>query len=349
MKHTKFYGGLCALVMILLTSLSAAAQELTVKTVSFLKPGEKGVLAIGLKNASEVDGFQAKIYLPEGITFVQSEENEKRFAVNETERTKDWMLFLQKSNESKAVLLGLGDAIAAGEGDVVTFDVNVDENYTGANEIKLEAIEITEPNHNLLKPENVTGLICSTEDQMFVNGSIAPITVGQPQTVSFTLSFDKVMMNAARFFVELPEGLEYVDESAAVGSLCGNHVAAFKNNRVYTILPKNIAKDFTFLANEGELGSFQVVANEKFVNGSKIRITGVCATSWDENNKTTEYYAEDFDIEVTLDTTTGINGLESFSEAADGIYQLNGVRTDKMQRGVNVVVKNGKAIKVVKK
>ena len=47
----------------------------------------------------------------------------------------------------------------------------------------------------------------------------------------------------------------------------------------------------------------------------------------------------------------GINGInaDEFGEGADGIYQLNGVRTDKLQRGVNIVVKNGKAVKVVKK
>lgn len=349
MKHTKFYGGLCALVMILLTSLSAAAQELTVKTVSFLKPGEKGVLAIGLKNAIEVDGFQAKIHLPEGISFVQSETNEKRCVINKTDRTqKGWSLFLQKAPENSAVMMCVGGSVKAGEGDVVTFDVMVDENYTGAKEINLDLIEISEKDGDLFKPAEVTGKVCSTEDQMLVNGTIAPLKVDEPQTVTINLDFEKVTMNAAAFFVELPQGLKYVEGSETAGPICGNHDAACKKGQ-FTLLWSDFSEDPTFLANKGELASFQVVADETFVSGSKIRISNVKATTYDENRKVVEYYAEDFDIEVTMDNATGINGIDAAAEGADGIYQINGVRTDKMQRGVNVVVKNGKAIKVVKK
>ena len=46
---------------------------------------------------------------------------------------------------------------------------------------------------------------------------------------------------------------------------------------------------------------------------------------------------------------TGINGVTADELGADAVYQLNGVRTDQMKQGVNIVVKNGKAIKVLKK
>ena len=52
---------------------------------------------------------------------------------------------------------------------------------------------------------------------------------------------------------------------------------------------------------------------------------------------------------MTKAEVTGINGVTADELGADAVYQLNGVRTDQMKQGVNIVVKNGKAIKVLKK
>ncbi len=351
MKHTKIYSCLFAVLMILMASANAMAQELTVKTVSFLKPGEKATLAVGLKNAGEVDAFQAKVTLPEGLTFVDTEEP-KHFAIQETERTKDWTLVLQKSNEKTAILFGLGgDAIAAGEGDIVTFDVNVADDYTGTKMIALSNSQIGIPGAPAVKPEGVVeGKICSTEDQMFVSAAVEPITVGTPQAVTFSLDFDKAKMNSAAFQIVLPAGLTLVDGSAEVGSICLNNEASYnEENGMFVVIAKNVMKDATFAETKGDFASFQVQADETFVDGSEILIKNVHACSVVDGN-TDEYYAEDFTIPVKL-VTTGINGIDAdkFAEAADGIYQLNGVRTDKLQRGVNIVVKDGKAVKVVKK
>lgn len=352
MKHTKLYSCLFAVLMVLMASANAMAQELTLKTVSFLKPGDKATLAVGLKNAGEVDVVQAKVTLPEGLTFVDTDEA-NRFAVNATDRMKDWTLALQKSNEHTAILFGLGgDAIAAGEGDIVTFDVNVADDYTGTEYFTLSDIQIGAPDMSLAKPEGVVeGKVCSTEDQMFVSAAIDPVTVGTPQAVTFSLDFDKAKMNSAAFQVILPTGLTFVENSAEVGSICLNNEASYnEENGMFVVLAKDFMKDATFAETKGDFASFQVQADETFVDGSEIIIKNVHANSVVDGN-VDEYYAEDFAIAVKLNTETGINGVnaDKFAEAADGIYQLNGVRTDKLQRGVNIVVKDGKAVKVVKK
>lgn len=46
---------------------------------------------------------------------------------------------------------------------------------------------------------------------------------------------------------------------------------------------------------------------------------------------------------------TGINEIAAETLAVDGIYTVNGVRTNKLQRGLNVVVRNGKAMKIMVK
>ncbi len=56
-------------------------------------------------------------------------------------------------------------------------------------------------------------------------------------------------------------------------------------------------------------------------------------------------------VKVVKDgTATGINGTESdFAAKADGIYTVSGLKVNKLVKGVNIVVKDGKATKVVKK
>ncbi len=46
---------------------------------------------------------------------------------------------------------------------------------------------------------------------------------------------------------------------------------------------------------------------------------------------------------------TGINEIATETLAVDGIYTVNGVRTNKLQRGLNIVVRDGKAMKIMVK
>ena len=62
------------------------------------------------------------------------------------------------------------------------------------------------------------------------------------------------------------------------------------------------------------------------------------------------FYSPDVLINVTNTLTSGINNAaEGRYSDADAIYSINGVRTKSLQRGVNIVKKDGKTIKVVKK
>lgn len=352
MKHTKFYSCLFAVMMLFMATATAMAQNFTIKSVSFLTPGEKGTIAVGMDNSEDIRGFQTYITLPEGVTFVQKENTEDRYVAKTAERTSTFSLIMKTSSKyesNTAAILGYAkdQDLKPGSGDIFTFEVNVDKNYTGDNKIEIFDCQISTTANVLVTPENVVGKICSTDDQVFASASVEPIKVATPQTVNVFVNFPKSVLRTFRFQVVMPQGLSIVENSVKPGEICPNHKAAYVNGFL-SVSVDDIFESDLFSATEGQVFSFDVVADETFVDGSEIKFYNI-ESGAKVNGINGNYYAEDFAVKVVKDVTTGINGLESFSEAADGIYQLNGVRTDKMQRGVNVVVKNGKAIKVVKK
>lgn len=345
MKHTKLYGFLFALAMIFVASVSAMAQELTLKKVTFLKQGDTATVAVGLTNGDMVNGLQARVSLPEGLTFVQKANNEKRFNINKTDRTEDMTLILNKIDSRTATMVGFGAEVQAGEGDVFTFDVAVAADYAGGNEIALSGVQLNVPGQPVVKPENAVTKVIEESDRVSFSGNVADVKVGEAQTVTLDMAFDKAVMRGAAFNVVLPEGLTLVDHSAKLGTLLSNHKVNVKGN-LFTVNLKDYGEDDAFTANSGSLCTFEVVADENFVDGSAIQVSNF--RCWGAGGHT-EYYGADFAIQVKKSTDTGINGVSTDAEGADAVYQLNGVRTDRMQRGVNIVVKNGKAVKVVKK
>ena len=62
------------------------------------------------------------------------------------------------------------------------------------------------------------------------------------------------------------------------------------------------------------------------------------------------FYSPDVVINVTNGTTTGVQGIDAnIYGHAHGIYNLSGVRTDRLQKGVNIIKRDGKTIKLIQK
>lgn len=53
-------------------------------------------------------------------------------------------------------------------------------------------------------------------------------------------------------------------------------------------------------------------------------------------------------VKAQNEIATGINGINADFQNAEAVYSIGGVRLNKAAKGVNVVIRNGKAIKVVK-
>ena len=107
-----------------------------------------------------------------------------------------------------------------------------------------------------------------------------------------------------------------------------------------------------FVGTSGQLCSFEIQADENFVDGSEIQFNDIlAATGGAVGVPSIAFFAPDLKVKVVKDgTATGISAIESdFAAKADGIYTVSGLKVNKLVKGVNIVVKDGKATKVVKK
>ena len=89
----------------------------------------------------------------------------------------------------------------------------------------------------------------------------------------------------------------------------------------------------------GSLFTFTVKVSDELADNAQILLTKV-------KFKGLPYFEQAFDIKKAV--STGINGVEAESQDAEAVYSIGGVRLNKAAKGVNIVVRNGKAIKVVK-
>ena len=320
-----------------------------------LEACEKGVLAVSMTNPNPVKSFQGKIFLPEGLTFVESGTPD-RFQISKTERTGKYSLALAKGNDNNRVAAFLGFTLSdtfvpAGQGDILTFEVNVAEDFKATSEIQIKESQISMGGGNIVKPEKVvTGKVANVADQMFASTNEVKVAVGTPSKVTISCDFQKELLTFFAATIVLPEGLTLVKGSElADADRCPNHTAAIVNN-LLTLTYTDIFGNLLFTKKDGAVASFDVVADDKFVDGSEIILKNINAVA-EINGVNTAFYAEDLHIKVTkAGTATGINGIESdFAAKADGIYTISGLKVNQLVKGVNIVVKDGKATKVVKK
>ena len=99
--------------------------------------------------------------------------------------------------------------------------------------------------------------------------------------------------------------------------------------------------------------TFDVTADESLAESAQILVKDIMSCAMADPKPETPivpFYSPDVLINVTNTLTSGINNAaEGRYSDADAIYSINGVRTKSLQRGVNIVKKDGKTIKVVKK
>ena len=94
-----------------------------------------------------------------------------------------------------------------------------------------------------------------------------------------------------------------------------------------------------YMKSSGSLFSFTVKVSEELADNAQILLTKIKFND-------AAYFEQAFDIKKAV--TTGINGVEAESQDAEAVYSIGGVRLNKAAKSVNIVVRNGKAIKVVK-
>lgn len=345
------------LLVALFMSAGAYAQDIALSIDKcYLMPGNVGKVMIKIDNKAEkFTGLYTEITLPEGLTFVEKGDE---CVYNTTDITKGNIVFLvtkKDKNNVASLTVSNGYDFTPCEGDFISFDVNVGDNLAALTDITFDNTSATYYDY---ENDSYTDISITAkangvynEDELYTPSvEDFAIKAGETKTISFGFDYDKHAVMGVAFNVELPEGLSIDPKSytPCEDRLPAHQILVRKSGRV-SCMPTG-AGELDFIGTSGPIFTFDVTASEDFAGGV-IKYYDLDSRSQSVNGVVPNWYAKDFTVNVTLDNgpATGINGVESFSEAADGIYQLNGVRTDKLQRGVNVVVKNGKAIKVVKK
>ena len=155
--------------------------------------------------------------------------------------------------------------------------------------------------------------------------------------------------------IQLPEGLSIDKKSIKTTDRTTNHkvIKGERTNGLYVGLTAQItANDNHFIGEEGAIMTFDVTAAEDFgTAGGQIVLTEILSNAQETiTSDIVELYSPDVVATVTNGTTTGVNGIDAnIYGNAEGIYNLNGMRTDRLQKGVNIIKQSGKTIKVIKK
>ena len=356
MKITRLLNNLFAVLMLLGVSATAFAQDMVFSIdKTFLKPGETTDLAVNLKNAKEYVALNATLTLPQGLSFVitKSDETGVDLSFSTTERTKDATVLFNGNEKRGTFFISNNLGLEKSDGAVIKVAIKADDTFAASDKIDFSDMKGMYKENGIQKtvPGAFTADVYNTDFEIAPSIDDINIKAGETKTVKVNLDFDEKLA-AFEYMISLPEGLSINKHSYKTTDRTPNHQFFVGANGKVAVVAKT-ADNSEFVGATGALFTFDVTADETFKGNAEIVISDVKANSPADydTQAMTKYYGKDIHIKVSDQSTTGINGIDAdtFGEGADGIYQLNGVRTDKLQRGVNIVVKNGKAVKVVKK
>lgn len=353
---TNMLKGLSALAL-LLVSGSASAQTMKFSADKvFITPGETATVSLKLENDVDVKSFSGTITLPEGLSFVTDNVNDAGityYVCEAGERYADATCSLTGRDGQTGKFMIYGSSPSQGDGDVVfTFDVQAGENLVATGDILFSALKGAYGFEEYAQDDFVSPYYSNdfVITPVFGDLSIAP---GETKTISMELNSAEPLVSY-QCYINMPEGLTIDMASFATTDRTVNHnvKAQVQNNGdIKVILYGKPGKDNKFIGEEGAVFTFDVTADESLAESAQILVKDMfsCAMA-DLDSPQVTFYSPDVLINVTNTLTSGINNAaEGRYSDADAIYSINGVRTKSLQRGVNIVKKDGKTIKVVKK
>ena len=238
-----------------------------------------------------------------------------------------------------------------GAGQVMSFDVKATDKLAISQNITFDKVNISPAKleNPITEQGSFNVLACNSEYKLDFTVDPIKVTVGKPTKVAINLGFEKEKLAGLQFDLVLPAGLKAVNTPEVVEDRCPVHFANLAPNGHFVVMS---SRPVDFVGTSGQLCSFEIQADENFVDGSEIQFNDIlAATGGAVGVPSIAFFAPDLKVKVVKDgTATGINAIESdFAAKADGIYTVSGLKVNKLVKGINIVVKDGKATKVVKK
>lgn len=315
----------------------------------FISAGETKTVTINLSNDEDIKGVGMDIYLPEGLSFVHAEESDPEIGVQDmvysiTDRVEDCWLEKLGQNIEKGTEFGvfaIAGTIKAGTGAIATFDVQASKDFVA------DAAIIRYENTASIKP--FTSRVINGKYQVTLSMDEILIKKGGETKSNIYLNNPAEELWGCGINITLPEGLDITE--AVKTERTSNKDLIFKHlkedsHEVY--IDFSSMNNLTFPGKDGAIVTLTFKATEELEEGAQVKLYNFIGNTWDSEFP---YESEDVVSTVKINNATGITGVEDADETgAKAIYNVNGIRTDRMTKGINIVRKaDGKVIKVIKK
>ena len=310
--------------------VASMASAQTVKFTAdkvFVNPGETATVTVSVESDVDVKSFSGEIALPEGLSFVEAAGDE--YACELGENFADATKTLSGTDARNAKFLVGGTDPVQDKNVLFTFEVQADGAIAAKGDIEFK---------NLVAAYQLKKYTADNFTSMFVNNNfvVSPIisdfTILPGETKTVEIAFETVQpLTGFTCVLQLPEGLSIDKKSIKTTERTTNHkvIKGDRKNGLYVGL----------------------TAAEDFGMGGEIVLTDILVSAQkDLQADIVQLYSPDVVAKVTNGTATGVNGIDAnIYGNAEGIYNLNGMRTDRLQKGVNIIKQSGKTIKVIKK
>lgn len=284
--------------------------KLSVDPLEFT-PGMETVVTVSYETSVLQNGFNLDMILPEGLTVVEQD-------------------VVDEDGENTKASFLRGDALLAGHNFLYNYlkDINTYKFLVGHMGLK-----------NLKNSGSLFSFKVKVSDELAADAKITFKNVTFPEADIFNAVFDikKVPMNDVAF-AEISDsikvGQKYLEAATAkVKEECPDVAEQFTAQ--FEAVSTKIAdyeKAVVAKHEAGELTADDIASVKKDLAAWEAEIDQIVAKA----------------VEAQKNISTGINSVLNADAQAGEVYSISGMKLNKAAKGVNIIVKNGKAVKVVK-
>ncbi len=273
---------------------TAAQDRLYINDFS-IEAGETKLVEIQLDNTVAYTALQADIYLPEGLS-IEQEDDEYLFDLTDRKARNHTISSSDLASGAIRILIASQTlkTFSGNSGALVTFNIIADASYSGAKVIELKNVVATEPDQTEHQLPNTTCTVSGPggeeppvvgDDRLYINDF--SIEAGETKLVEIQLD-NTVAYTALQADIYLPEGLsieqeddEYLfdltDRKARNHTISSSDLAS---GAIRILIASQTLK--TFSGNSGALVTFNIIADASYSGAKVIELKNVVATEPDQ-------------------------------------------------------------------
>ena len=297
------------IIMCVVAVFTATAQDRFFIEDFSINPGETKLVEMMLDNTVEYTALQADIYLPEGLT-IEQEDDEYLFDLTDRKARNHTISSTMLSNGAIRILIASQTVkvFSGNSGALVTFNIIADQSFSGQQTIQIRNVIASEPDQTEHHLPDVDCCVTAQGYQppepgvdRFYIGDFS-INPGETKLIEMMLD-NSVEYTALQADIYLPEGLTIEQEDGEylfdlTDRKASNHTISstmLSNGAIRILIASQTVKVFS--GNSGALVTFNIIADQSFSGQQTIQIKNVIASEPDQ----TEHHLPDVVCTVTAD------------------------------------------------